>query len=54
MVGRADGLALGSVRTAHGFFGELTVYQWSELVAAHARRHVEQINALRQQHAAVR
>lgn len=42
-----DGLALSEVRHSHPFFGELTIYQWLELMACHERRHVEQINELR-------
>ena len=44
-----DGLALSDVRHSHPFFGELTVYQWVELIAAHELRHVEQIRELRAQ-----
>ena len=51
-VKRGDGLALGTVTHNHAFFGELTVYQWVELIAAHERRHVEQIDELRAQLAA--
>ena len=42
-VGAADGLALSEVEHTHSFFGTLTVYQWVELVAAHASRHADQI-----------
>ncbi len=44
---RADGLALDAARCSHPRFGELSVYQWVELIAAHARRHVAQIQELR-------
>ena len=44
---RADGLALDSARCSHPRFGDLSVYQWVELIAAHARRHVAQIQELR-------
>lgn len=44
---RGDGLALGGVRCSHPRFGELSIYQWVELIAAHARRHVAQIDELR-------
>jgi hypothetical protein len=44
-----DGLALSEVRHSHPFFGELTVYQWVELIATHELRHVEQIRELRAQ-----
>ncbi len=42
-VGAADGFALSEVEHTHPFFGTLTVYQWVELVAAHAVRHADQI-----------
>lgn len=42
----ADGLALGAVTAEHRFFGVLTVYQWVELVAAHERRHADQIREI--------
>jgi uncharacterized damage-inducible protein DinB len=42
----ADGLALGTVRAEHRFFGSLTVYQWVELTAAHEVRHAEQIREI--------
>jgi hypothetical protein len=51
-VQRGDGLALGTVHHRHAFFGELTIYQWVELIAHHERRHVEQIRELRAQLAA--
>jgi uncharacterized damage-inducible protein DinB len=50
-VAGAEGLALGQVTLAHPFFGEMSVYQFVELMAAHEMRHAEQIteiaNALR-------
>jgi hypothetical protein len=49
---RGDGLALSTVCARHGFFGELTIYQWVELVARHERRHTAQIDELRSQLAA--
>jgi hypothetical protein len=42
----ADGLALGSVRATHSRWGALTVYQFAEVIAGHARRHAEQIAEL--------
>jgi hypothetical protein len=48
-VRRADGLALSAVRYHHPSFGDLTVYQWVELIAAHELRHVAQIEELRVQ-----
>jgi hypothetical protein len=39
----ADGLALSEVFTAHPFFGRMTIYQMSELIAAHEARHTAQI-----------
>lgn len=42
-VASADGLALGTVKAEHRFFGWLTAYQWIELTAAHEMRHAEQI-----------
>jgi hypothetical protein len=44
---RGDGRSLGAVRHPHPFFGELTVYQWLELIAGHERRHVEQLREIR-------
>jgi len=45
---RGDGLALNTVTLSHQVFGELTVYQWLELMAGHERRHAEQIDELRE------
>jgi len=45
-VAGADGLALGSVRADHRFFGTLNVYQWVELTAAHEIRHADQIREI--------
>lgn len=42
----ADGLALGTVMTDHRRWGALTAYQWAEVIAAHRRRHAEQIAEL--------
>jgi DinB superfamily len=42
-IGRADGLALGSVTAEHHRWGPLTVYQWVEVLANHEARHAEQI-----------
>ena len=42
-VAGAEGLALGQVMLAHPFFGEMSVYQFVELMAAHEMRHAEQI-----------
>ena len=50
-VAGAEGLALSEVMLTHPFFGEMSVYQFVELMAAHEMRHAEQIaeiaNALR-------
>jgi hypothetical protein len=43
---KGDGLALSSVSHAHPFFGELTIYQWVELIAGHEQRHVQQLREL--------
>jgi hypothetical protein len=42
-IGRADGLALGSVTAEHHRWGPLSVYQWVEVLAGHEARHAEQI-----------
>jgi hypothetical protein len=39
----ADGLALNEVMVDHPALGPFNVYQWIELMAAHRRRHAEQI-----------
>jgi hypothetical protein len=40
-----DGLALGGVMHQHPVFGTLNVYQFTELIANHERRHAKQIAA---------
>ena len=45
-VAGAEGLALGKVTIAHPFFGEMSVYQFVELMAAHEMRHAEQITEI--------
>jgi uncharacterized damage-inducible protein DinB len=45
-VAGAEGLALGQVKLAHPFFGEMSVYQFVELMAAHEMRHAEQITEI--------
>lgn len=47
----ADGLALGSVVAEHRRFGPLTAYQWAEVVAGHAGRHVAQIEEMARERA---
>jgi hypothetical protein len=42
----ADGLALNDVILEHPSFGPFNVYQWVELMAAHRRRHVEQVREI--------
>jgi len=42
----ADGLALSEVQTSHPAFGALSVYQMSELIAAHEVRHTAQIREI--------
>ena len=42
----ADGLALSQVMLTHPFFGEMSVYQFVELIAAHEGRHTEQIKEI--------
>jgi hypothetical protein len=46
VLGAADGLALNDVLVEHPSFGPLNVYQWVELMAAHRRRHVEQVREI--------
>ncbi len=43
----ADGLALGEVKARHLRFGEIDFYQWLLFIAAHERRHLGQLTALR-------
>jgi len=45
-VAGAEGLALGQVTITHPFFGEMSVYQFVELMAAHEMRHAEQITEI--------
>ena len=45
-VAGAEGLALGQVMLAHPFFGEMSVYQFVELMAAHEMRHAAQITEI--------
>ena len=45
-VAGAEGLALGQVMLAHPFFGEMSVYQFVELMAAHEMRHAEQVTEI--------
>jgi hypothetical protein len=40
---RADGLALSEVFTSHPRFGTLSLYQMTELIAGHEKRHTEQV-----------
>jgi hypothetical protein len=42
-IGKADGLALGTVTAEHHRWGPLTVYQWVEVLAGHEARHAEQV-----------
>jgi hypothetical protein len=42
----ADGLALNEVIVEHPALGPFNVYQWVELMAAHRRRHVEQVREI--------
>ena len=42
----ADGLALNDVSVDHPAFGALNIYQWVELMAAHRRRHVDQVREI--------
>ena len=42
----ADGLALNEVIVQHPTLGAFTVYQFVELIAAHRRRHVAQIEEM--------
>jgi hypothetical protein len=42
----AEGLALSDVYTSHPAFGTMTVYQMSELIAAHEARHTAQIREI--------
>jgi hypothetical protein len=42
----ADGLALNEVVVEHPSLGPFNVYQWVELMAAHRRRHVEQVREI--------
>ena len=41
-----DGLALGTIKVEHRFFGVLSIYQWVELTAAHEVRHAHQIREI--------
>ena len=42
----ADGLALNDVIVEHPSLGPFNIYQWVELMAAHRRRHVEQVREI--------
>ena len=42
----ADGLALNEVVVEHPTLGPFNIYQWVELIAAHRRRHVEQVREI--------
>jgi hypothetical protein len=42
----ADGLALNEVVVEHPTLGPFNIYQWVELMAAHRRRHVEQVREI--------
>ena len=42
----ADGLALSEVIVEHPSLGPLNIYQWVELIAAHRRRHVAQLQEI--------
>jgi hypothetical protein len=42
----ADGLALNEVIVEHPTLGRYNVYQWVELIAAHRRRHVDQVREI--------
>ena len=42
----ADGLALNEVVVEHPTLGPFNIYQWVELMAAHRRRHVEQMREI--------
>jgi hypothetical protein len=42
----ADGLALNQVLVEHPSLGPFNIYQWVELMAAHRRRHVEQVREI--------
>ena len=42
----ADGLALNEVIVEHPSLGPFNIYQWVELMAAHRRRHVEQVREI--------
>jgi hypothetical protein len=42
----ADGLALNDVIVEHPSLGPFNIYQWVELLAAHRRRHVEQVREI--------
>ena len=44
----ADGLALNAVTIEHPVLGPFNVYQWVELMAAHRRRHAEQLDEIAQ------
>lgn len=45
-IGKADGLALGSVSAAHPRLGPLTMYEWLLMIARHEARHAEQLDEL--------
>ena len=42
----ADGMAFNEVMVEHPALGPFNVYQWIELMAAHRRRHAEQIREI--------
>jgi hypothetical protein len=44
----ADGLALGEVLATHLRFGEIDMYQWLLFLAQHERRHVRQLERIRE------
>ena len=39
----ADGLALGSIRSAHPRLGEIDLYQWIMFIGQHEARHTMQV-----------
>ena len=43
----ASGLALGDVKARHIGLGEIDFYQWLLFIAEHERRHLRQLNQLR-------
>lgn len=45
-IGKANGLALGSVSAAHPRLGPLTMYEWLLMIARHEVRHAGQLDDL--------